>query len=119
LTRRDREVLRENAHKLRQVLEIALEQRSLLARGDLEGIQAMQATRQQLLQGIQSLDGDDGEEMATVSKILEADQAIRLLLASELTGIKRKMQKVRAVKKLIHTRRSSRKGAPRYVSRRI
>jgi hypothetical protein len=111
--------LKENVRTLKQILEMALEQRAHLARGDLEAVQELQAARQQLLDGIQSIDGEDPAERATVSEILRHDQAIRLLLSSEVTDIQRKMQKITAVKKLLHTRRASRKGTPRYVSRRI
>ena len=111
--------MNEKARRLKEVLEIARVQQALLARGDLKAVQTLQATRQQLLQGIQSLDGEEEEEKAIASEVLKLDQAMGLLLSSEVTDIQRKMKKIASVRKLFHTRRSSRNPTPRYVSRRI
>ena len=111
--------MKANANKLTQVLDIAMEQRALLARGDLEAVQALQVTRQQLLEGIQSLDVEDQEQKAIVEEILKLDKTIHLLLSSEVIDIHRKMLKIKSIKKLFHTRRPTRRGTPRYISRRI
>ena len=111
--------MNEKARRLKEVLEIARAQQALLARGDLKAVQTLQATRQQLLQGIQSLDGEEEEVKAVASEVLMIDQAMGLLLSSEVTDIQRKIQKILSVKKLFHTRRSSRDRRPRHVSRRI
>lgn len=116
---REPEDLNDTKEKLKKILEMACEQRSLLDRGDLEAVQALQASRQRLLPGVQSLDGADGETKSMVSEIRKTDQSLRLLLSSELTDIERKMRKIASLRKLFHARRPARKGSPRYVSRRI
>jgi hypothetical protein len=111
--------LEDRTRRLKEVLDIAREQRVLLDRGDLKAVESLQATRQQLLQGIQSFDAQEGEERSIAAEVLRIDQSLRLLLLSEVGEIEKKMQKISAVRKLFHTRRSSRRGTPRYVSRRI
>jgi hypothetical protein len=111
--------LTEDTGTLQEILQIARGQKSLLDRGDFEAVLALQGRRQRLLAGIQSLDGRAAGERAAVSEILAVDRTLRLLLASELTDIQRKIQKIASLKRLLHARRPARGRPPRHLSRRI
>jgi hypothetical protein len=107
------------ATKLATLLEIAREQRELLARGDLEALVALQGRRQQLLAGIQSLDEEDRGDQGAVSEILALDKEMICLLSSELIDIKEKMQKIAPIRKLLRTRPHTGTRPPRHLSRHI
>ena len=74
--------------RLAGILEIAGEQRELLARGDLGAVQNLQARRQQLMEGIQSPDKRDKAAQHTLEKILDLDRRMNCLLSSEAHDIK-------------------------------
>ena len=105
--------------KLATLLEIAKEQRELLARGDLEGLVALQERRQQLLAGIQSLDEEDRGERGPVAAILALDREMVCLLSSELFEIQDKMQKITSIRKLLRSRLPAGKPPARHLSRHI
>ena len=105
--------------KLATLLEIAREQRELLARGDLESLVALQGRRQQLLAGIQSLDEQDRDEQGAVAEILALDKEMICLLSSELVDIKEKMQKIAPIRKLLRSRPHTGPRPPRHLSRHI
>lgn len=107
------------ATKLATLLEIAKEQRELLARGDLEALETLQQRRQQLLTGIQSLDEGDRGDQGTVARILALDKEMVCLLSSELVDIKDKMQKVTSIRKLLRSRPHAGKRPVRHLSRHI
>ena len=89
------------ATKLASLLQIAKEQRELLARGDLEAVAALQERRQQLLAGIQSFDEGERDEQGAVAGILALDKEMICLLASERFDIQEKIQKVTSIRKLL------------------
>lgn len=107
------------ATKLATLLEIAKEQRELLARGDLEALEALQQRRQQLLSGIQSLDEGDRGDQGTVERILALDREMVCLLSSELVDIQDKMQKITSIRKLLQSRPPTGKRPARHLSRHI
>jgi hypothetical protein len=107
------------ATKLATLLEIAKEQRELLARGDLEALAVLQERRQQLLAGIQSLDEGDREERGTIAGILALDKEMICLLSSELVDIQNKMQKMTSIRKLLRTSPPTGTPPPRHLSRHI
>lgn len=103
--------------KLAGILEIVREQRERLARGDLDAVGNLQARRQQLTEGIQSLDSGDGDSRATLSKILHLDQEIRCLLFLEMHDIKEQMKTIRSLRKLLRSRSPTRTRPTRQISR--
>lgn len=105
------------AERLAGILEIAREQRELLARGDLDAVQKLQAGRQQLLEGIQSLDKRDEDARSTLSKILRLDQEMGCLLSLEAHDIKEKMQTIGSLRKLLQSRSPAGRRPPRHLSR--
>ena len=107
------------ATKLATLLEIAKEQRELLARGDLEALEVLQQRRQQLLSGIQSLDEGDRGDQGTVAGILALDKEMVCLLSSELIDIQDKMQKVTSIRKLLQSHTHAGKRPVRHLSRHI
>lgn len=104
-------------HRLAGILKIAKEQRELLARGDLDAVQNLQARRQQLMQGIQSLDKRDEEAHETLSKILQLDREIGCLLSLEVHDIKEQMKTIGSLKKLLQRRSPAGRHPPRQLSR--
>ena len=78
--------------RLNRILEIAGQQHAFLARGDLNAVLALQARRQQLMEGIESLDKEDERVRATLSKIRRLDQDLHCLLSSEVLDIKEKIK---------------------------
>jgi hypothetical protein len=104
-------------HRLAGILEIAKEQRELLARGDLDAVQNLQARRQQLMQGIQSLDKRDEDAHETLSKILRFDREIGCLLSLEVHDIKEQMKTIGSLKKLLQRRSPAGRHPPRQLSR--
>jgi hypothetical protein len=107
------------ATKLATLLEIAKEQRELLARGDLEALAALQERRQQLLAGIQSLDEGDRGEQGAMAGILALDKEMICLLSSELLDIQDKMKKVTSIRKLLRSRPHAGRRPARHLSRHI
>jgi len=107
------------AAKLATLLEIAREQRVLLARGDLEALVALQGRRQQLLAGIQSLDEGNGGEQGAVAEILALDKEMICLLSSELIDIKETIQKIAPIRKLLRRRPHAGARPARHFSRHI
>ena len=107
------------AAKLATLLEIAREQRERLARGDLETLVALQARRQELLAGVQSLDGGDRAEQGVVQEILALDKEMICLLSSELSDIKEKLQKIAPLRKLLRSRPRAGGRPARHLSRHI
>jgi hypothetical protein len=105
--------------KLATLLEIAREQRELLARGDLEALETLQQRRQQLLSGIQSLDEEDRGDRGTIERILALDKEMVCLLSSELVDIHDKMQKIFSIRKLLRSRPHADRRPVRHLSRHI
>jgi hypothetical protein len=105
--------------RLAGILEIAREQRELLARGDLHAVQKLQARRQQLMKGIQSLDKKDGEAHAALSKILHLDREIRCLLSLEVHDIKEQMKTIGSLRRLLQSRAPTGRHPPRQFSRHV
>ena len=103
--------------RLAGILEIAREQRELLARGDLDAVQKLQAGRQQLLEAIQSLDKRDEDARSTLSKILRLDQEMGCLLSLEAHDIKEKMKTIGSLRKLLRSRSPAGRRPPRHLSR--
>ena len=101
------------------ILKIAREQREFLARGDLDAVQNLQAKRQQLVEGIQSLDKRDDDAHATLSKILHLDQEIHCLLSLEVHDIKEQMKTIGSLKKLLQSRPPTGKHPPRKLPRHV
>ena len=103
--------------RLAGILEIAREQRGFLARGDLDAVRNLQTRRQQLMEGIQSLDKRDNGDEATLSKILHLDQEILCLLSLEVHDIKEQMKTIGSLRRLLQSRSSEGKRPPRQLSR--
>ena len=99
------------------ILEIAREQREFLARGDLDAVQRLQARRQQLMEGIQSLDKRDKAAHDTLSKILDLDRKMNCLLTLEAHDIKEKMKTIGSLRKLLQSRSPAGRRPPRQLSR--
>ena|GEM_PF-2654936 len=104
--------------RLAEILEIAREQRESLARGDLDAVQKLQARRQDLMEGIQSLDKRDREAHATLSKILRLDREVRCLLSLEVHDIKDQIRTVGSLRKLLRSHSPSARRPSRQLSRR-
>ncbi len=109
----------EAGETLTGVLEIAEEQRACLARGDLEAVQALQQKRQELLEGIQSLDKGHRPTRAILAKINRLDRELGCLLLVELAEANDKLKTVRSLKKLLRSRLSDRTPPPGRVSRHV
>lgn len=109
--------LESTGERLAGILEIAREQRKFLARGDLDAVQKLQARRQELLEGIQSLDNRDEDARSTLSKILRLDQEMGCLLSLEAHDIKEKMKTIGSLKKLLQSRSPAGRRPPRQLSR--
>jgi hypothetical protein len=107
------------AERLAGILAIAREQRQLLARGDLEGLQALQSRRQQLSEDIQSLDKGDRDARDTLSKILGLDQEMGCLLLAELSETKEKMKNISSLRRLVRSRLPAGRRPLRHLSRRV
>ena len=105
------------AERLAEVFEIAKEQRKFLARGDLDAVQELQATRQQLMEGIQSLDKRDRDAHGTLSRILHLDREMGCLLSLEVHDIKEKMKTIGSLRKLLQSRSPAGRRPPRQLSR--
>ena len=103
--------------RLAGILEIAREQRELLARGDLDAVQKLQERRQQLMEGIQSLDKRDEDAHDTLSKVLHLDRQIGCLLSLEVHDIKEKMKTIGSLRKLLQSRSPTGRRPPRQLSR--
>ena len=103
--------------RLTRILELAREQRELLARGDLDAVQKLQARRQRLMEGIQSLDKRDEDAHNTLSKILRLDREIGCLLSLEVIDIKEQMKTIGSLRKLLQSRSPAGKRPPRQLSR--
>lgn len=103
--------------RLAGILEIAREQRELLARGDLNAVKELQAERQQLLEGIQSLDKRDEDARSTLSKILRLDQEMSCLLSLEVIDIKEKIKTIGSLRKLLRSRSPAGRRPPHQLSR--
>ena len=104
---------------LARILEIAREQRECLGRGDLDAVQALQARRQELLAGIQSLDNRDPSGRETLSEILCLDRQMGCLLLSELVDIQYRIQTIASLRKLLRSRFRAERGPTKHLSRRI
>ena len=107
------------AERLAAILEIAREQRKCMGRGDLEAVQELQAKRQELLAGVQSLDRRNRDEKGTVSEILNLDQEMVCLLLSEVVDIQDRMQKITFLRKLLRTRSRAMRRPTHQLSRHI
>jgi hypothetical protein len=105
------------AHRLARILEIARRQRELLARGDLDAVQALQEERQRLLAGIQSLDEGARDVERTRSGIQALDKQIRSIVLSEMAEINEKMKISRTLRRLLRSRSSAPKRPSRHLSR--
>jgi len=103
--------------RLAGILEIAREQREFLARGDLDAVQKLQARRQRLMEGIQSLDNRDEDAHSTLSKILRLDREIGCLLSLEVIDTKEQMKTIGSLRKLLQSRSPAGKRPPRQLSR--
>ena len=111
--------MKRSVQKLERILEIAHQQRELLACADLDAIKRLQAERQQLLQEIQILDAQDGEEVSLCGQVLEIDQEIRCLLSSKLVDLEETVQRIARLKRLLRNRQSLLEVPPRQLSRRV
>jgi hypothetical protein len=109
--------LESTGERLAGILEIAREQRELLTRGDLDAVQKLQARRQQLLEGIQSLDNRDEDARSTLSKILRLDREIGCLLSLEVNDIKEQMKTIGSLRRLLQSRSPAGRRPPRQFSR--
>ena len=107
------------AERLGEVFEIAKEQREFLARGDLDAVEKLQAKRQQLLAGIQSLDKRDQDARGALSKILHLDREMGCLLSLEMYDIKEKMKTIGSLRKLLRSRSPAGRRPPRQLSRHV
>ena len=105
--------------KLERILEVANQQRELLACADLEAIKRLQAERQRLLEEIQILDALEADEAGVCGRILKMDQEIRCLLSSKLVDLEERVQKIARLKRLLRTRQPLLEDHPRRLSRRI
>jgi hypothetical protein len=105
--------------RLAGILEIAREQREFFARGDLDAVQMLQARRQQLLEGIQSLDERDRDARGTLSKILNLDREMGCLLSLEMHDIKEKMKTITSLRKLLRSRSPAGRHPPRHLSQHV
>jgi len=103
--------------RLAAILEIARKQREFLARGDLDAVQKIQARRQQLMEGIQSLDKRDDDAHDTLSKVLHLDREIICLLSLEVHDIKEKRKTIGSLRKLLQSRSPTGRRPPRQLSR--
>jgi hypothetical protein len=99
------------------ILEIAREQREFLARGDLKAVENLQARRQQLMEGIQSLNKRDEDARSTVSEILRLDEEIHCLLSLEVHEIKEQMKTIGSLGKLLRSRSAAAIRPSRKLSR--
>ncbi len=108
-----------DAERLGEVFEIAKEQREFLARGDLDAVDKLQAKRQQLLAGIQSLDKRDQDARGTLSKILHLDREMGCLLSLEMCDIKEKMKTIGSLRKLLRSRPPAGRRPPSHLSRHV
>lgn len=105
--------------RLAGILEIAGEQRELLARGDLGAVQNLQARRQQLMEGIQSPDKRDKAAQDTLEKILDLDRRMNCLLSSEAHDIKEQMKTITSLRRLLRSRSPAGSHPPRRLSQHI
>jgi hypothetical protein len=103
--------------RLAAILETARGQRELLARTDLDGVQALQARRQQLMAGIQSLDECAQDARPALSEILRLDREMRWILLLELADIKEQIKTCASLRKLLRNRSPAAKRPPRHLSR--
>jgi len=92
---------------LREILDIAREQRKKLACADLEAINDLQEKRQQLQSGVQSLDECSPDESDLVAQIRDLDRETHLLLLSKLADSQEELQKIATLKRLLHRHRPS------------
>ena len=99
------------------ILEIARQQRECFARGDLDMVLTLQARRQQLMEGIQSIDKSDPDAHATLSEIMSLDQDMHCLLSSEMHEIKDKIKTIGSLRRLLQSRSPAGRRPPRHFSR--
>ena len=99
------------AQRLREILRIAGHQRDMLACADLDAITELQEKRQQLQEGIQSLDECNPEEKELVTRIQTLDRETRLLLLAKLADTKEEMQKIGTLRRVMHSYRPTTKSA--------
>jgi len=111
--------LKTKIQKLERILEIANQQRELLACADLEKVKRLQAERQQLLEESQILGAWEADEVGVCGRILKMDQEIRCLLSSKLVDLEERVQKIARLKKLLRTRQPLLEDHPRRFSRRV
>lgn len=104
---------------LTAILEIAKQQRCLLARGDLDAMLDLQAKRQQLLVSVQTVDEPEGDARRMLSEILRLDREMECLLSMELLDIKEQMKTVASLRKLLRSRSSAGTGPPGQLSERV
>ena len=109
--------LQSTGERLAGILEIAREQREFLARGDLDAVQRLQARRQQLMEGIQSLDKRDEDAHDTLSKVLHLDREIGCLLSLEVLDITEQMKTIGSLRRLLQSRSPTGRRPPRQLSR--
>jgi hypothetical protein len=110
-------VFKSTGERLAGILEIAREQRECLARGDLDAVQQLQARRQELSEGIQSLDSREHDARGTLSQILRVDREIGCLLSLEMFDIKKKMKTIASLRRLLRSRSPAGRYPPRQLSR--
>jgi hypothetical protein len=104
--------------RLSRILRIAQEQHESLARGDLEAVLELQARRQELTDGIQSLDKQDEGVRDTFAAIRRLDQDLLCLLSSEVIDIKKQMKTVGSLRRLLGTHSPAGNRPPRPLSTR-
>ncbi len=93
--------------RLREILNIARQQREMLARADFEVINDLQEKRQELQSGIQSLDECGRVENDLVSQIRDLDRETHLLLLSKLADSQEELQKIGTLRRMLHSYRPS------------
>lgn len=110
---------RDATEALESTLSLAREQRRLLSHGNLGGIERLQASRQQLLEHIQSLDAPTPAQRRLMVEIGNVDREMRLLLASEFADIKGKLKTVTSLRSLIRSRKRPTPAAGKRLSCRV
>ncbi len=110
-------VVMTKTERLEKVLEIAKEQRKLVAYEDLDAITRLQEKREVLLNGLQFTSRNKEKyDKDIIAQIINLDREMKWLLSERMINIQTKIQDLAIAKEKLRADRSSRKQTPQHLS---